>query len=157
MVRACEVEKECRMASQNMWEIVFVPESSDRQLVLELGQALQSAVVILSLILLENNILFVVAWVLLAVQVHLLADRSMLVAALVLAEAQVRAKDDSKALDVEMAAVLAPHEPYHLIVECIGCKTLMVLHFGLAWELLPLALGAGKELLLLAVLEHYLI
>ena len=40
MVRACEVEKECRMASQKMWETVFVPESSDRQLVLELGQAL---------------------------------------------------------------------------------------------------------------------
>ena len=107
--------------------------------------------VILLLVLLENNILFVVAWVLLAVQVHLLADRSMLVAALVLAEAQVRAQEDSKASDVEMAAVLVPHEPFHLIVECIGCKTLTVLYLGLAWELLPLALGAGKELLPLAV------
>ena len=114
--------------------------------------------VIPSLVLLENNILFVVAWVLLAVQVHLLADRSMLVAALVLAEAQVRVQEDSTALDVEMAlvaaAVLAPYEPYHLIVECIGCRTLLLLHLELAWELLPLVPGAGKELLPLAVLEH---
>ena len=73
----------------------------------------------------------------------------------------MRAQEDSKALDVEIvlvaAAVLVPYEPYHLIVECIGCRTLLVLHLALAWEVLPLAPGAGMELLPLAVLEHYLI
>ena len=104
--------------------------------------------------------LFVVVRVPLAVHVHLQADSGRLVAALVQAEAQIQPKADNKALDVEMlpaaAVVLVPYEPHHLNVECIGYKTLLVCHWGLAWERLPSVLGAGKVQSFLVVVEHYL-